>query len=301
MNKNTKFVDNMLYTSDILMPIAIAIIMYGIGINLKFKDFGRVFYYPKPIIVGLFGQLVLLPLIAFVLIYYWNIDNVYKVGLIIIASAPGGTASNLITHLMKGRVALSVSLTSLNSFAILLTIPLYIQLAFSVFLQDNTKITLSFSETFIKVLLTVLLPVMAGVLTNHFTKKEFTDKLRKPLKILLPALLLSVFAMAMFFGEDNQSLEFLNNLELIIPLIVFNIITIFTGYYISKAFKNDHSANYTIAIEMGLQNSALAIYVASSLVGNSQMELMAVIYSSFTFFSTAFFALILKRYFKPAN
>jgi len=281
------------------MPIAIAIIMYGIGINLKFKDFGRVFYYPKPIIVGLFGQLVLLPLIAFALIYYWNIDNVYKVGLIIIASAPGGTASNLITHLMKGRVALSVSLTSLNSFAILFTIPLYTQLALSVFLQDNTEINLSFYETFTKVLLTVLIPVIAGVLTNRYTKKEFTDKLRKPLRIILPAVLLSVFAMAMFFGEDNQSLKFLNNFELIIPLIIFNIITIFIGFYISRLFKNSHSTNFTIAIEMGLQNSALAIYIASSLIGNSQMELMAVIYSSFTFFSTAFFAWVLKKYLNP--
>ncbi len=200
------------------MPIAIAIIMYGIGINLHFKDFGRVFYYPKPIIVGLFSQLVILPLIAFALIYYWNIDNVYKVGLIIIASAPGGTASNLITHLLKGRVALSVSLTSLNSFAILFTIPLYIQLAFTVFLNDNTNISLSFSETFIKVLLTVLVPVMAGVFTNRYTKKGFTDKLRKPLKIILPALLLSVFALAMFFGEKNQSLAFLKNFDIIIPL-----------------------------------------------------------------------------------
>jgi BASS family bile acid:Na+ symporter len=82
---------------------------------------------------------------------------------------------------------------------------------------------------------------------------------------------------------------------------MFNIVTIFTGYFVSKMFKNEHSTNFTIAIEMGLQNSALAIYIASRLVGNSQMELMAVIYSSFTFFSTAFFAWILREYLKPKS
>lgn len=282
-----------------LMPIVIGVIMYGIGLNLKFKDFARVFVKPKAIITGLMCQLLLLPLIAFALVYFWPIDPVYKVGIIIIASAPGGTASNLVTHMLNGRVALSVSLTSFNSFAILLTIPIYLHLALYIFLGTDTDINISFADTNQKILYTIVLPVVAGILTNQYTKKEFTDKIRDPSRIVLPLLLLGVFTLAMFFGEENQTLPFYNNLDLLIPLVIFNLVTMFAGFYISRMLGIKHDANYTIAIEMGLQNAALAIFVASSIVGNSKMELVAVIYSSFTFFSTLIIAWIMKKYMKP--
>lgn len=282
--------------SNVLMPVVIGIIMYGIGLNLKFKDFARVFIKPKAIITGLLCQLLLLPLIAFALVYFWPIDPVYKVGIIIIASAPGGTASNLVTYMLEGRVALSVSLTSFNSFAILFSIPVYLHLALYTFLGTNANIDISFADTNQKILFTVVLPVVAGILTNQYTLKEFTDKIRKPSRIVLPLLLLGVFTLAMFFGEENQTLPFLNNLDLLIPLIIFNIVTMFAGFYISRFVGTKHDANYTIAIEMGLQNAALAIFVASSIVGNQKMELVAVIYSSFTFFSTLIIGWLMKRY-----
>ncbi len=111
-------------STESLMSWAIALIMLGIGLNLKVSNFKRVFLYPKAILTGLFCQLVILPIIAFGLIYFWPVEPIYKVGFIIIASAPGGTASNLVIHLLKGRVALSVSMTSFNSLAVVFSIPL---------------------------------------------------------------------------------------------------------------------------------------------------------------------------------
>ncbi len=287
--------DQITFDADLLISIAIAIIMLGIGLSLQLEDFYRVFRHPKAVIMGLVCQLLLLPLIAFALIYFWPIDPVFKVGVIIIASAPGGTASNLVTHLLKGRVALSVSLTSFNSFAIILTIPIYISLALQLFLEEYTTIQLSFTTTFWDILLTVLVPVFIGILINEKTSNKFTDALKKPLKIILPALLVGIVLLAIFSGGKNRSLSYLENFHLLIPLLILNIITILAGYYASKMAGITHKANITIAIEMGLQNSALAIFIASQLLNNEQMEMVAVYYGSFSFFSTLLIGWLLKK------
>jgi BASS family bile acid:Na+ symporter len=281
---------------DLIMPIAIAIIMYGIGITLKFKDFKRVFLYPRGILTGLFAQLFLLPLIAFVMCWFLPIDPVYKVGIILLASAPGGTASNLVTTMLKGRVALSVSMTSFNSFVILFTIPLFVNLALEIFLGKTTTIELSFLNTFKDILFTVVLPVVAGILTNEYTPRRFTLRLKRPLRYVLPTLLLTVFAYGLFFEDDGQPLQLIENLELFIPLVFFNVLTMFVGFYVAKSMAIDHDGCYTISVEMGLQNSALAIFIATQILESSEISLVAVIYSSFTFFSTWGLAWVMKHY-----
>ncbi len=287
---------------DYLMPGAIAFIMLGIGINLKFKDFTRVFLKPKAILTGLASQLFALPLLAFALVYFWPLEPIYKAGIILIASAPGGTASNLVTHMLKGRVALSVSLTSFNSFAILFTIPLYVSLALEIFLgAENTHISIGLTDTFKEILFTVVLPVVAGIGLNQYGPSEYLEKVKPALRILLPATLLGVFALALFVEDDGQPTAFLENLNLLIPLVLLNAITMFFGLYVSRYMGIKHDGAYTIAVEMGLQNSALAIFIASSVLNSSEMALVAVIYSSFTFFSTWFIAWLMKHYLSPAK
>jgi BASS family bile acid:Na+ symporter len=279
------------------MPAAIAFIMFGIGLNLKFKDFYRVILRPKAVLTGLFCQLLLLPLLAFALIYFWPIAPIYKVGIILIAAAPGGTASNLVTHMLKGRVALSVSLTSFNSFAILFTIPVVVSLALSIFMGTNTVIDIALEDTFKEILFTVVLPVVVGIGVNEFTPERFTNKIKPILRFLLPAVLLLVFTLALFFDGGEQPTAFLKNIDLFIPLLIFNVTTMLLGFYISKKMRVKHDGAYTIAVEMGLQNSALAIFIASSVINSSEMALVAVIYSSFTFFSTWLVGWILKHHY----
>ena len=280
------------------MPIAIAVIMYGIGITLKFKDFKRVFIYPKAIITGLTAQIILLPLVAFILCWFLPIDPVYKVGIVLLASAPGGTASNLVTTMLKGRVALSVSMTSFNSFIILFSIPLFVNLALGFFLGKQTTIELSFVNTFREILFTVVLPVMAGIITNEYTSSRRTYYIKKPLRFVLPGLLLLVFAYGLFFEDGDQPVALIDNVELFLPLIFFNLITMAIGYWVAKLAGIDHDGRYTISVEMGLQNSALAIYIATQILESSEISLVAVIYSSFTFFSTWGIAWMMKHYLK---
>lgn len=282
--------------TNFIIPLAIALIMYGIGLNLKFKNFERVFVYPKAILLGLTSQVILLPIIAFIMAWLLPIDPLYKVGIVLIASAPGGTASNLVTAMLKGRVALSVSMTSFNSFIILVSIPFYVSTALYLFLGKETEISLSFQNTVQEILLTVVIPVILGVLTNEYGPKKIIRNMKKPLRIILPALLLVVFAYALFFDDTGQPAEFLGNIELLIPLILFNFITMYMGYKVAQLASLKARDRYTIAVEMGLQNSALAIFIATQILENSEISLVAILYSSFTFFSTWGIAWLMKHH-----
>ena len=284
--------------SELFMPVAIGIIMFGIGLNLQFKDFHRVLVKPRSILTGLVCQMFFLPVVAFMIIYFWPIDPVYKVGFILIAACPGGSSSNLVTHMVNGRVALSISLTSFNSFLILFSIPLLINLAMEIFMGEKQEVKLDFLNTISEVIYTVIGPVILGIgVRNQFP--DFALRLKKPLRYILPGILLLVFSYEIFFDKKSgKSSQIMEHLNLFIPALVLNISTIFAGYYLPKTTKINHGGRYTIAIEMGLQNSALAIFIANEVIKNEAMSMVAVIYSSFTFFTTLGIAYFLKRFFK---
>lgn len=286
----------MQYNSNDLMPIAIALIMFGIGLNLHFRDFKRVFLHPRAILLGLASQMLLLPALAFLLVWLWPMDPIYQVGLILIAAAPGGTASNLVTTMLKGRIALSVSLTSFNSFLILFSIPGLVSLALELFLGRHTTIELGFRDTFLQILLTVVLPVMAGVLVNEYGPQRLISRSRQPMRYILPGILLGVFGLAFFSGEGHMGGELLSQWSLLIPLLIFNLATMTAGYIVARWSRIRHDGAYTIAVEMGLQNSALAIFIATQVLESQEMALVSILYSSFSFFSTFIVAWLLKHY-----
>jgi len=280
---------------DFIMPFAIALIMLGIGLELKFKDFYRVFIQPKAVITGVVCQMLLMPIIALVLIYYWPIEPIYKVGLMLLAACPGGTASNLVTKLLGGRVALSISMTAFNSFIILFTIPAILQLSFFLFLGKEQSIDLSFWETTAQVFYTVIIPASVGILVNEFTSDDFTRPIKKPLKFILPIILIIALLAVIFLDEDNKEVNYLDHLNLLIPLIIFNILTMLSGYRIGRFLGLRHESNYTIAIEMGLQNSVLALFIGNQIVGNADIATMAILYSSFSFVSTFAIAFLMQK------
>jgi BASS family bile acid:Na+ symporter len=280
---------------DFIMPFAIAIIMLGIGLELKFKDFQRVFIQPKAVITGVASQMILMPLMAFGLIYFWPIDPVFKVGLMLLAACPGGTASNLVTKLLGGRVALSISMTAFNSFIILFTIPAILQLSFTMFLGKEQSVDLSFWDTTAQVFYTVIIPALIGVLVNEFSSEKFTQPIKKPLKYILPIILIIALLAVVFLDEENKKVNYLDHLNLVIPLLLFNIITMLVGYRIGKFLSLRHESNYTIAIEMGLQNSVLALFIANQVVENSAISTMAILYSSFSFITTFGIAFLMQK------
>lgn len=280
--------------TDTYLAVAIGVISFGIGLNLKFKDFKRVVMRPRAILVGLMSQILILPLVAFALIFFWPIEPIFKVGFILIAACPGGTTSNLVTFLLKGRVSLSVSLTAFNSLIILFTTPLFLQLAFHLFLHESSTIQLSFADTFSEILYSVILPVAAGIGINEWTNGNLSEKLGKPMRFITAILLLSAVVIIIWFDESGQSGKVLKNWHLLIPLLLLNISTILIGFWLPGKFRLDHETRYTIAIELGLQNSALAIFIANNVLDQPQMSLIAIIYGSFSLLTTASIAYGLK-------
>ncbi len=280
--------------SHFLMPAAIALIMAGIGLNLRFSDFGSILIRPKAIITGLVAQMVFLPVVAFIMNLFLQIPPELKVGFIIIAACPGGSTSNLVTLLLRGRLALSVTLTAFNSFLILFTIPAIIGLALAIYLGKQQEISLPFFVTVKDIFITVLLPTLVGMIFRYFYPGT-AERMKKFVSYLVTGFLLFVF-LGMIFFEKEETGSVLEYSNLVLPAFLLNVFTMFAGFYLAKLLRINHRGQFTIAIQVGLQNSALAIYVSSKLLGQSDMAMVAVVYGSFTLFTTAFWAWIMKKY-----
>jgi BASS family bile acid:Na+ symporter len=271
------------------------IIMFGMGLSLEKKDFTNVFIYPKAIITGLIAQMIILPLVAFILMEFSNMSPIIKVGFILIAACPGGSASNLVAHLLKGNVALCISLTAINSLLILITLPLIVKLGLLLFVGEAHEIELPVLETIIKIFITTILPTITGMSLRR-KNPNFADRMEQPLKVIMLVLLFSVFAAIILF-EENRIEAGIASYKYILPwALALNFTAMVAGFLFARMFNCDHKNNFTISIQVGMQNSALAIFIAANLLQNREMAMVAVIYSSFTFFSTTLFGFLEKRY-----
>jgi BASS family bile acid:Na+ symporter len=280
--------------SQILMPFAIAYIMFGIGANIDLGDFNKTFRRPKALVTGLAAQILVLPIIAFTLNMFFDIDPIYKVGLVLIAACPGGTTSNIVTLFLKGRLALSVALTALNSFIILFTIPFIMKFALVIYEGLEQDIKMPIMETIGNMSFTVLAPTILGMLIRYYLPM-FVSRAQKTINISMTIFLLFVFAG--FFTFENSGTENLSEYAfLFVPALILNAASMFAGYLLALIMSITNRGRFTIAIQVGLQNSALAIYVASKLLGQTEMAVIAIIYSSFSLFSTALWAYIMKKY-----
>lgn len=276
------------------VPLAIGGIMLGIGLNLKVYDFGRVFRKPKAILAGLTLQMLLLPALGFLLAWLWPLPPAYRVGIVLIAACPGGTASNLVTHLLKGRVALSISMTAFNSFLILFTIPLAISLSMNAFMAKEAEVALSFWNTFSKIFSTIIIPTALGMAVRHFFT-SFSNTIKPSLRYILPSLLILIFILAVLDSFGKSATFDMDKIWLTSALVLLNLLTICLGYLIASWLKIDHEGSYTIAVEMGLQNSALALFIATKLVNSSDLTVAPVIYSSFSFLTTLGLVWLIKQ------
>lgn len=280
--------------SEIFLPITLALITLGMGLSVTLKDFKNVFLRPKAVIVGICCQILLLPLIAFSIAFLTDLDPYFKVGLIIIAACPGGATSNLITYLLSGNVALSISMTAINSLVTLISIPVNVSIALMAFLHADAEVHLPIGETLINIFLITIIPVYIGIRIRK-RRTALAEKLNQPLKLILPFLLLLMYTGVIFFGESSITTTW-RDFILIFPFaLTLNAVSMFMGWMVSKTARLGSRNQFTISIEVGLQNSALAIFVASSILENHEMALVAVVYGTFSFFSTAFFAWIIKR------
>jgi len=283
------------FFSDILVPFALVITMLGMGLSLEKRDFSLVFRYPKALITGVLSKLFILPLIAFTICLFTNIEIEYKIGLILIAACPGGATTNLLTYLLRGNLALSISMTAMNSIISLISIPFIVNISLLYFYGISQEIDLPILNTIITIFLLTIIPTIIGIYIRA-RKTELAIKLEKPLRFILPSILLIVFTGVLYFEQQSGDSAFKSSLILFPIGLLLNFSGMAFGKYIGMMVKLSKKTQFTIAIEIGLQNSALAIFIASSVLENSKMALVAVIYSSFTFFSTALFGYIFKKY-----
>lgn len=282
--------------STYLLPITLAMIMLGMGLSLTTRDFKNIFLHPKAVILGLLCQMIILPLFALLVAQLSGLSNELKVGIVIIAACPGGAVSNLITHLLKGNVALSVSMTTVNSFVTIFTIPTIVSLSLHYFIGDSKEIAIDFWGTLLRVLLITVIPCLVGIII-HQQHKLFAESLERPLKLIMPITLALMMIGSIFLEkkENDIPITFHEYLTVIIPCLVLNLGGMFIGFYAAKAFGLTKKNQITIAIEVGLQNTGLAIFVATSLLGNQRMAIPAAVYALFTFFSAAIFGFLVNR------
>ncbi len=280
--------------SEYFLPITLAIITLGMGLSLTDKDFRNIFIQPKAVIIGLCCQMLLLPFIAWLIARTIHIDPMFKVGLMIIAACPGGATSNLITYLLRGNVALSISMTALNSLLTLITIPLVVQLSLEAFIHEGAAIHLQVGETILKVFLITILPAFAGTRIRK-NYPELSASLERPLRLILPMLLLLIYAGVIFIDQGAGGATRADFIRIFPYTLLLNILAMVAGFLVARLLRLRVINQFTISIEVGLQNSALAIFVAATLLNSNEMALVPVVYGSFSFFSTFLFGWSVKK------
>ena len=275
----------------VILPLSLFLIMFGIGISLKTTDFKNIFKYPKAVVIGLIAQLVLLPVIAFILAIIFKLPAELAVGLIIIALAPGGATSNMFTYLFKGDVSLSVSLTVLTSLITPFTIPLLASLSMLHFMDSSTEFELPIIKTIIQLLVITIIPIALGMFALSW-KPVLAKKIENVLKWFSIFFLFLIIALIILKNSENM-LSFFAQAGA--ATLVLNIVVLFLGYQIANWAKLDQKQSICIGFEVGIQNGTLALVVAGTLIGNNTMMIPAVTYSILMFVTGALFGWFTKR------
>lgn len=281
--------------ASILLPVVIVGIMFGMGLSLSNKDFLYLLKAPKIVMAGVIAQMTSLPIIAFIISFLFPMPTYIKIGLVLIACCPGGTMSNLVTYWLKGNIALCIALTAITSFLILITLPLIMNLALILFAGYGESIRLPFWKTVINVFLTTLLPSIAGYVVNSYWP-ILAKKIEKPLEAVMTIALFIIYLIIILNNGDQPTSSVSGYKMIFLITFLLNLISMAIGFAFSRFLGVDNRDSYTISIQVGLQNSALAIFIATSLMHMPESAIVAVVYGSFTFFTTWLFAYLMKRY-----
>ena len=246
-----------------IAPIILALIMLGLGLGLKLDDFLRVFKTPKDFIVGFISQLIILPLVAYLLIIIFRTPPEIAIGVMIIAAAPGGVTSNVLTKFADGDVALSISLTAVISLLSIITVPVIIFTSADLFGVTEISKNISMTGIAIKMFLVVTVPVILGMIIRKFAENFIASKVNLFNK--LNVLLFIIFFIAAFYEERENILSFIMQAGVI--SLTLNISMMVIAYYIAKIFTSGIKQMKTIALECGLQNGTLALFVSTQIFG----------------------------------
>jgi BASS family bile acid:Na+ symporter len=267
--------------------------MLGMGLGLTLNDFKRVLVEPKAVILGLIAQLIMLPVVGFLLASIFPLAPELAVGLMILAACPGGSTSNMITYLVKGNVALSITLTAISSLITVFTIPLVINFSMENFMGKGVALQLPFGKTVVQIAVVTLIPITIGMLLHHYLPK-FAMTVEKGVKWLSLFFLGLIIVGLLLKERDNVASFFLQVGGVTLTL---NILTMALGYGLSTLSNLDKPSSKSITVEVGIQNGTLAIAIASTptLLNMPMMAIPAAIYALIMFATSAVFGWLLSK------
>ncbi len=277
--------------TDIFLPLTLAFIMFALGLGLTGADFLRVLKQPKDFLVGAISQIILLPIIAFILIKIWPISPELAIGVMIIASAPGGVTSNILTSFAKGDVALSVSLTAIISLLSVITVPFIIITSLNLLDLNNVSQNISLTNMALSMFLIVTLPVILGMIIKKILSNFVLsfEPIAKKISIFLFVLVL----IGAILAERNNVIAYFAQAGLI--TLVLNVVMMIVAFYVAQLLGSGVAQKKCIAIECGLQNGTLAIFVATTLFGGGVYLIPAATYSLIMFATSLIFVFIIKK------
>ena len=292
MTQNTNLETNLLI--EILLPLALATIMYGMGLTLSIADFKRILIYPKAVFTGLFSQLVLLPAIAFGLVYSIDLKPEFAIGLILIAACPGGPTSNLIAFLGRCDTALSISLTAISSIITIFSIPLIVNLGLDLFYDSGQLIRLPVLRTILQIMIITVIPVGLGMYTKSRIP-VLAEKAIRPVKLASTVFIILVIVGVVFNDRDIVLPAFRDTG---IWALLLNVATMITGFLAGKMMNLPMRQMTSISIETGIQNGTLAIAIAASstLLNSPDMAIVPAVYSIIMFFTGGVAAFVYSRW-----
>ena len=275
----------------IMLPLALAIIMIGLGLELTPKDFARVSKHPKAVLIALFCQLVLLVGIAFIICKVLALPPLLAVGLMLLAASPGGSTANLFSYLFKGDIALNITLTAINSVIAAFTLPLIVNFSIQYFMNDGQQISLEFSKI-LQVFGIIIIPVCIGMLIRHYAP-HFTEKLNKPLRIFAVVFLVLIIIGAIA-KERTQIMQYLTQVGL--ATVIFCLCSLTIGYFVPRMLGINTAQARACAFEIGIHNSTLAMTIALTVMASSTIAMPAAVYSIFMYVFAALFGFALNRF-----
>ena len=274
-----------------IAPIALALIMLTLGLGLTTSDFTRVIKRPKDFLVGLICQVILLPIIAFVLIKILNVQPALALGVMIIAAAPGGVTSNILTKFANGDVALSVSLTAIISLLSILTVPFIVIKSADLLDINYLSQEISMSGISIKMFLVVTLPVVIGMLIRNFAQNFIIKRTALIEKISL-TLFIIVF-ISIWLEEWDNIIIYISRAGII--TLILNVTMMVIGFYVAKIFASGIEQRKCISLECGLQNGTLAVFVSTQIFDDIIYLIPTASYALIMFVTSIIFVLLLKK------
>jgi BASS family bile acid:Na+ symporter len=271
--------------TSVLLPLALAVIMFGLGLGLSVEDFRRVGRYPRAVQTGLALQIGVLPWAALGLALLLRLPPELAVGLMLLAASPGGATANIYSHLARGDVALNITLTALNSVLCLATLPIVLNLSMAYFLGSGTYVPPPTSKI-VEVAVVIVLPVVLGM-SMRALAPAFAAAMERPIRIISVLVLALLVAAAVAQAWTTLLANFA---AVGLACLLFNLVSLGTGYAAPLALQLPRRQAIAIAMEIGIHNGTLAIYIALNVLGSATMSIPAAIYSLIMFFTAAVFA-----------